>query len=162
MAKFPLLEWLEFADSSDSDHRNIDVLIGSDFYWSIILEGTRQGEKGPVAVNSKLGWLLSGPTCGVSNGDVTVSNLIVTEGEPELFENDKLHNALKRFWDTEAIGIESEVISKDTALDPDFLKSIQYKVNHYEVSLPWKRDCSDLADHYIFATTIYDIYSNGS
>ena len=84
------MEGLEFVDSSDSDHCNIDVLIGSDFYWSIILEGIRQGEKGPVAVNSNLGWLLSGPTCGMSNGDATVSNLIVTEGEPELFENDRL------------------------------------------------------------------------
>ena len=63
--------------------------------------------------------------------------------------NDRLHlAALKRFWDTEAIGIESELKTKDIMLDPEFLKNIQYRDNHYEVSLPWKRYCSDIADHY--------------
>ena len=33
--------------------------------------------------------------------------------------NDRLHSVLKHFWDTESIGIESEVTSKDTMLDPD-------------------------------------------
>ena len=35
LSTFPHLEGLEFADSPDSHHRNIYVLIGSDFYWSI-------------------------------------------------------------------------------------------------------------------------------
>ena len=152
MSTFPHLEGDEFADSPDNRHRNIDVLIGSDFYWSIILDGIRQGEKGPVAVNSKLGWILSGPSCVTSSGNETVSNLIVTEGEPELSEvvaNNRLHLALiKRFWDTEAIGIEGELKTKDITLDPEFLKNIQYRNSHYEVSLPWRRDCSDIADHY--------------
>ena len=98
LSRFTHLEDLEFADSPDSCHRNIDMLIGSDFYWSIILDGIRPGEKGQVAVNSKLGWILSGPSCGISSGNETVSNLIVTEGEPELSEvvaNDRLHLALK-------------------------------------------------------------------
>ena len=62
--------------------------------------------------------------------------------------NDRLHLALKRFWDLEAIGIESELKTKDITLDLEFLKNIQYRDNHYEVSLPWRRDCSDIADHY--------------
>ena len=33
-------------------------------------------------------------------------------------------------------------------LDPEFLKNIQYRDDHYEVSLPWRQDCSDIADHY--------------
>ena len=39
----------------------MDVRIGSDFYWQFVGSEIRQGNQGPVAVNSKLGWLLSGP-----------------------------------------------------------------------------------------------------
>jgi len=47
------------------------------------------------SVNSKLGWILSGPSCEISSGNEIVSNLIVTEGEPELSEvaNDQLNIA---------------------------------------------------------------------
>jgi len=79
-----------------------------------------------------------------------MSDLIVSEGEPKFSEvaNDRLHLALKQFWDTEAIGIESELMTTDVTLDPEFLKNIQYRNNHYEVLLPWRRDSSDIADHY--------------
>ena len=39
----------------------IDVLIGSDCYRTIIAGQTIMGDQGPVAIDSKLGWLLSGP-----------------------------------------------------------------------------------------------------
>ena len=45
---------------SDSDHINISMLIGADAYWSIVQEAVVRGP-GPTAVQSKLGYLLSGP-----------------------------------------------------------------------------------------------------
>ena len=44
------------------------------------------------------------------------------------------YSELKRFWDTEVIGIESEMTSKDTILDPDFLISSTRRItmrSHY-------------------------------
>ena len=45
---------------SDNDHINISMLIGADAYWSIVQEAVVRGP-GPTAVQSKLGYLLSGP-----------------------------------------------------------------------------------------------------
>ena len=37
-------------------------LIGSDYYWSVVTgETVRGGVDGPVAVHTRLGWILSGP-----------------------------------------------------------------------------------------------------
>ena len=105
------LDGLELADSSnDNDSDSIDILIGADHYWDVVTGDIVRGESGPTAISSKLGWLLSGRT--ESNGkddDPTVANLILT-GESNdrtsvLNHNDKIVDSLKRFWETESIGI---------------------------------------------------------
>jgi len=57
------LEELDLADASTSEHSsdNIDMLIKSDYYWDIVIGDLKRTGNEPVAVNSKFGWLLSGP-----------------------------------------------------------------------------------------------------
>ena len=45
---------------SDDDKFDISLLIGADHYWDIVKDKTIRGN-GPTAVESKLGYLLSGP-----------------------------------------------------------------------------------------------------
>ena len=75
--KFPQLETLELADDFNDGNDSIDILIGSDHYWNIVHGETIRCESGPIAVSSKLGWLLSGRG-EESVGNATVSNLIIT------------------------------------------------------------------------------------
>ena len=54
---------LELADSADaSDALEVDILIGSDWYWSLATGRVIKGRSGPIAVHTKVGWVLSGPT----------------------------------------------------------------------------------------------------
>lgn len=103
------LDGLELADEPFDAEGSIDILIGCDYYWHFVTGETRRGDEGPIAVNSKLGWLLSGPVKGtLDRSYVTHSNLII-EGHDDLFarnEDDVLTNTLKNFWETEAIGIK--------------------------------------------------------
>ena len=39
----------------------IRMLIGSDFYWQLTTREIIRGQTGPIAINTKLGWVLSGP-----------------------------------------------------------------------------------------------------
>ena len=56
------LAQLELADScSDDSTLEVDVLIGSDYYWDLATGEVRRGESGPVPINTRLGWVLSGP-----------------------------------------------------------------------------------------------------
>ncbi len=53
---------LELAYPSDgSAVIEVDLLIGSDYYWELVTGRISRGEDGPVAVETKLGWVLSGP-----------------------------------------------------------------------------------------------------
>jgi len=52
------LDGLDLADGDYDSSKPIDVLIGSDYYWSIVTGDTIVGNHGPVALSSKLGWLL--------------------------------------------------------------------------------------------------------
>ena len=50
---------LELADTDSSD--DIELLIGSDFYWAFVTGNVRLGKLGEsVGVESKFGWLLNG------------------------------------------------------------------------------------------------------
>ena len=67
---YPHLEGLELADPLDEDNESrIDILIGSDFYWNIVTGDIIRGGSGPIAVRSKLGWLLTGPSEGYVSSD---------------------------------------------------------------------------------------------
>ena len=51
---------MQLADSGFTDE--IDLLIGSDFYWSIATGKTKTDKNNePVTVETKLGWVLNGP-----------------------------------------------------------------------------------------------------
>ena len=58
---YPFLRDLKLADSGQNKGK-IDLLIGADFNWSVV-DGAvkRRDDVGPVALGSKLRWLLSGP-----------------------------------------------------------------------------------------------------
>ena len=149
------LEGLELADYDDDDKGDtIDILIGADHYWDVITGDVVRGENGPTAISSKLGWLLSGqvPT-SVESEDPTVSNLILT-GEP--FEtsrysnaqrnDDKIVDSLKRFWETESIGITD--YQQESSGNSNFIRDIRFTGERYEVRLPWKEECLEIEDDY--------------
>ena len=62
-ASYPHLQCLELADNMQgTDELNIDLLIGADFYWHFVNRITIRGpEPGPVALSTRLGYILSGP-----------------------------------------------------------------------------------------------------
>ena len=59
--KHNYLRHLPLAEHIDAEIFEIDLLIGADFYWSIVEDHTVRGPE-PTAVASKLGYLLSSPT----------------------------------------------------------------------------------------------------
>lgn len=78
--RYPHLQELDLADASPSEQLSdiIDMLIGSDYYWDIVIGDLKRSGNGPIAVSSKFGWLLSGPVKSKKwEVSPTVSNLAV-------------------------------------------------------------------------------------
>ena len=104
--RYQHLEGLELADGNcDVTDDTIDLLIGSDYYWTVVMGEVLESEPGLVAVSSKLGWLVSGPLCDLTDSRSTHCNAIVANNELPCSVNDSLVTMLRQFWDTGSIGI---------------------------------------------------------
>ena len=135
----PHLEGLELADDWANPRGSIDILIGSDHYWAIVTGEVVRGDdgRGPTAVNSKLGWLLSGPIDGTVGLAATHTNLIIssqTECLGESSNDDGLTGTLKKFWETDAIGIHE--LQDESEVKP-FMTDVNFDGKRYVVGLPW-------------------------
>ena len=94
---------------ADSDV-DVDMLIGADYFCSFVTEVVRRGEEGPVATETKLGWVWSGIVSENSYDSVSLVNaathcmevLSVSEEEQQ---NSRSEDQLRKFWELKSIGI---------------------------------------------------------
>ena len=110
----------------------------------------QEADEGPVAVNSKLGWLLLGPMDSHEAHQVFHSNVVIS-GAPTNptygVRDDALVNALRRFWEVESLGIVDT--PADTVNPNSFMLPISFRDGRYVVSLPWKCDYADVPNHLV-------------
>jgi len=107
---------------SNADMIQMQVLIGADFYWDLVGDHVIWGN-GPTAVNSKLGYPLSGPIPHhVSPPDSTVL-FIATNSKRDVETN--VHS----YWDLETIG---------NYVDNYRDKFLTFEEGRYTAKLPWK------------------------
>jgi len=105
--QYPSLQKLDLADclianNMVSNCSNIDVLIGSDYYWDLVLGEMKRQDNGLVALSSKFGWLISGPIIDAGEGIVVTHSNLVVQGPSilsvMLHTEYKSENELRRFW----------------------------------------------------------------
>lgn len=103
------LSRLELAEVRQEPALSIDLLIGSDFYWEFVTGETMRGDAGPVAVNTTLGWVLSGPSGPADQKEHAVSPVSLVTAHTMRVEgitNKELDNTMKSFGELESFGIE--------------------------------------------------------
>jgi len=117
----------------------IGLLIGADYLWEFQTGKTKRGKPGdPVAIETRLGWVLSGPLKCSDKQDVegiacTVKADCVTSIEGEL----------SRLWDFETLGIKP-----DDGVHEALKDDIIFNGERYQVSLPWKEGHQKLSMNY--------------
>ncbi|XP_070554690.1 uncharacterized protein [Ptychodera flava] len=142
------LQQLPLAPQVKSGTFEIDMLIGADYYWSIVEDRIVRGD-GPTAVASKLGYLLSGPTKlnNVSVMNTTIMRVLAdTEHEQDL---------TSKYWELETIGISipEEKDGKKVFFEEYRDNKIKRDGNKYVASLPWKESHPTLPTNYALAKT---------
>ena len=138
------LTQLDLADTFHAEMPlDIDMLIGSDFYWDLVTGETIRGQCGPVAINTKLGWVLSGPA-ETDGRDKLTASLTTHTLQVNTVGNEETEAVLRSFWELESLGIQE---SSDSVYD-HFISSILLKEKRYEVSLPWREYHEPLLDNY--------------
>ena len=138
---YPHFTGLQFANTLDSSDQQIGLLIGVDQYYEVVLGDVIKGSSGPIAVSSKLGWLLSGPVNSYKDDTSNnVSNLdldIIPSREEVFNDSQEITDLLAKFWKHESMGLLEETTATTEEQDK---KIIEYNREQkwYEVSLPWR------------------------
>ena len=132
ITNLPHLNGLQLAHPiSSAEQFSITLLIGADQYWKIVEDHVIRGN-GPTAVQSKLGYLLSGPL-DTSTSEKTVTSMFHVAVQPSPIPD------LEQFWNVESVGIRP----KDE-LPNDFLNSYisngveRLNDGSYSARFPWK------------------------
>ena len=122
-----------------------DVLIGSDLYWSLLTGEIVKCGKGPVAMDSLLGWILSGPVA-VRDSLSFQSTVMTTHvlRVDTVAETKRLDKVLSLFWDLESLGI----VENENVVQSQFEEHVSFDKGRYVVSLPWKDSIGVLHDNY--------------
>lgn len=90
---------LDLADPPEqwSENRDIDLLIGMDFYQDIVTGHVRRSASGPIAMESIFGWIIGGRIGSAEEENQHAMFIQTVESGEDL----------NRIWDLETIGIES-------------------------------------------------------
>jgi len=106
------------------------LLVGADHYWDIVGDHVIRGN-GPTAVDSKLGYLLSGPI--LQTPQSTTTNVMMIMNLNDDFD-------LERFWDLESVGVSlTDETVQDNMLQ-QYLNSCLTRDDDgaYTARFPWK------------------------
>ena len=133
--KFEHLFQLDMADSLDGKMAvDVELLIGADYYWDLTTGHICRGDSGPVAIHTKLGWVLSGPAPTAAR-DHCSTNLLTVHSSDVTSQNSSisnLDNIRQSFWELESLGIKD----LEHTMFTEFERNIQFKDGRYEVLLP--------------------------
>ena len=122
------LKHLRLADEKpDCCDLSVDVLIGTDHYWSFFNNSIIKGDLcEPVAMSFKLGYILSGPVANTESQSMATTNTVVSAHAMKInseicSENAKLSANLETFWNLESIGINNNEPSVYDTFRQDFV-----------------------------------------
>ena len=83
--KYDHLVQIDLADAADGNSQlEVDILVGCDHYWDLVTGKTLRGEGGPIAIQTTLGWVLSGPVSPAKQLPSTVSLITLLNSFPQL------------------------------------------------------------------------------
>jgi len=107
------LRGIELADPDFAGDDRIELLLGADVYASILEPGLRRGnELEPLAQETRLGWILSGPV------GVTTSHAITAFHHCTADES--LAALVRRFWEQEELCASPSALSREDQEAEDF------------------------------------------
>ena len=118
----------------------VDLLIGSDQYWDLVIGETHRGVAGPVAFHTRFGWgpLSQVPTSSslpYASTACLVTHTMHVDGQTQ--NSLMLEERLKSFRELECFGVVEGAEC-----------SIHFMDGRYEVQLPWKKNHPMLPDNY--------------
>ena len=116
----------------------VHLLIGCDNYWSIVNGEIRNKYPGPVAMNSSIGWLISGKSSSNGSHPSTTTLVCTNMSENYIEESDSFDSLFLRTLELEAQHVEDKDDVDSEATLSKFHETVEFNGRRYSVSLPWR------------------------
>ena len=148
-SQLPHLQGLQLAHPFTSDRKfTISLLGGADYYWDIVGDKVVHG-RGPTAVESKLGYLLSGPSQQKYLHSMATNVSVIVTPTQSRFD-------LECFWTLESIGVSQGDDTAEIDMTENYLTSCVSRAvdGAYIARFPWRMHHSPLPTNYAMAEHI--------
>ncbi|XP_070384802.1 uncharacterized protein [Dermacentor albipictus] len=125
----------------------IDILIGADYYWTLVCGEVKKLQGALVAVKTEFGWTLQGAIPSSSSAAYCSTVAVLRAGV--FADTSSLSKELKSFRELESIGIIdscTQTNEESEEVMSTFSTSAEKMDKRYEVALPWKPLNMQLAD----------------
>ncbi|XP_061392595.1 uncharacterized protein LOC133328063, partial [Musca vetustissima] len=146
VSSWPIPENIKLADPYCYNTSKIDVLLGAEFYFNLILsQEIRMSKELPILKNSKLGWIAGGKVNAKSE---TTTCAVFGEDDRALEE------LLKRFWEQDDVGEDQKITLADERCENHFHQNaIVNEDGRFVVRLPFADDADKLSESLNIATS---------
>lgn len=132
---------LKLADPTFFKTQKIDILIGNDLFWELLLLGKFSlGKNKPFMQKTVFGWIIAGCYLNQGLSNTTHCNLSVDN-------NIQVQETLKRFWELEEVSNKPIFSNEETACEQHFKDTtIRDESGRFIVSLPLKKPAESLGE----------------
>ena len=161
-SKYDHLKDLYLADFvGNAGSIQIQILIGTDYYFSLITGRCKRGEPdSPVALESRLGWILSGPVERCAGNNVASNHISITHSmlvedskhygvENECAKNE-VYQKFSRFWEVESAEGYKDIMDQ-------FTRDIVFENSKYFISLPFNENRYLIPDNFKLCNRRLDV-----
>lgn len=134
---------INLADPSFHEPSQIDILIGADCFWDLLVDGRIRLSKGPFLQNTSLGWIISGPAYANSLNNQVQCNFNLSE----------INDQLKKFWEIEEISNPNQFVTAEERICENLFNETTKRLDsgRFVVQIPLKESADTLGDSYSIA-----------
>nr|CAI5819842.1 unnamed protein product [Callosobruchus analis] len=132
---------IKLADPTFNISKNIDILIGSSVFWSLLTTSQLSlGKQKPTLQKTQLGWIIAGPLSFQQVSNVSVSNF-------SQIEISNLQNQVQKFWSLEEIMPHLNLRKEEQEVEFHFNEATRRDSSgRFIVSLPKRESISMLGE----------------
>ncbi|XP_055714822.1 uncharacterized protein LOC129808940 [Phlebotomus papatasi] len=144
----PIPPQFTLADPDWNKRQSIDLLIGGQYFWQFIQEGSHSiGKDAPLLKQSVFGWLVVGP-CNIESHSNSPRNLMCHVSTLASIES-----AIKKFWEIEEIDRPKDQVAEYKEVEDQFAStSTRNTEGRYIVELPFNDKVNELGNNQAAAT----------
>ena len=147
-SEFPILETLELGEpiSTSPEQVELDVLIGLDSYFSLVLKDRIDLTNKLSLMHTRLGWI---PAGAIATRQMSSDATLICPSHVETVllspDSDLLMQSVESLWEFDSLGIlDCAQTTDDDIATQQFNKTVKLVDGRYAVSWPWKEKSPEL------------------